>query len=620
MSSVLQLDGCTIEAIRHSLPAGWSLSCVYKQQRGPKYRLLFKVLAPGHGTVTLGSASIATLAKGRRNTDGEQALWSSLSVDKWLAAATPTSTAAAAAADKPGAAAVAAAAAAEERPVLGSSGAAAAAAGEAARKAAKRPLATIAEANQPDSSGNKRGGVRLGAGRPLGRAGAAEKRQLLQNMGSTVSAQLLQLETGRAAHGSQVSLRDLRELYKVYKQLDANWAASKLQHMYNRGHHSSKANQKVQQSRLMIQRDADARVEMEQWVQDSIAYLEALLYSMFDTSADDHQQAMEELVYDNAEQQALSLLQNRQLYQRALALRMFYVVRKEEPAVSADGAKHAVAKLMRIGYDTLRKWESTFRQTGKLRVPRQGRWERTFLLAEEDLKEKATQFVMKHSMVTGQPNMTVADFHKFINDTIMPLLTAGATGAQRSDRLKGLRFSKIVDEVTGNTRYEVSKRTAGVWLRQLGFGFNNVDKKGVYFDGHDRKDVVDYRQTIYLPDYMKLRQYERVWLKLTKAEAEERGLGRAWIEQRELEGVGDERLETGQLWVCVEELAEVLAEQPDWLQGKLTSKELLRGKTVLKVYQDESIYKCEYHDRSSHAHVCCSIHVQHFVCDCIHSL
>ncbi|CAK5267892.1 unnamed protein product [Mycena citricolor] len=44
----------------------------------------------------------------------------------------------------------------------------------------------------------------------------------------------------------------------------------------------------------------------------------------------------------------------------------------------------------------------------------------------------------------------------------------------------------------------VSIITARRWLLKEGFKFIS-HKKGLYFDGHDRPDVVDYRQTIFLP-------------------------------------------------------------------------------------------------------------------------
>ncbi|KAF8417258.1 hypothetical protein EV426DRAFT_703179 [Tirmania nivea] len=45
---------------------------------------------------------------------------------------------------------------------------------------------------------------------------------------------------------------------------------------------------------------------------------------------------------------------------------------------------------------------------------------------------------------------------------------------------------------------EISERTARIWLNKLGFRWKDV-RKGVYVDGHERDDVVAYRQNIFLP-------------------------------------------------------------------------------------------------------------------------
>jgi hypothetical protein len=44
----------------------------------------------------------------------------------------------------------------------------------------------------------------------------------------------------------------------------------------------------------------------------------------------------------------------------------------------------------------------------------------------------------------------------------------------------------------------VCERTTCRWLYRLGFSPHET-KKGVYVDGHERADVVEYRQTKFLP-------------------------------------------------------------------------------------------------------------------------
>ncbi|KAF7317298.1 hypothetical protein HMN09_00465300 [Mycena chlorophos] len=60
----------------------------------------------------------------------------------------------------------------------------------------------------------------------------------------------------------------------------------------------------------------------------------------------------------------------------------------------------------------------------------------------------------------------------------------------------------------GITR-EISHATACSFLRELGYRFR-CPKSGQYVDGHEREDVVEYRNNVYLPEYFKLQ--DRVWV------------------------------------------------------------------------------------------------------------
>ena len=52
-----------------------------------------------------------------------------------------------------------------------------------------------------------------------------------------------------------------------------------------------------------------------------------------------------------------------------------------------------------------------------------------------------------------------------------------------------------------NRQARIRSRTARKWLNRLGYKWNEVQKE-VFFDGHEQKDVVEYRETFL--DEMKL--------------------------------------------------------------------------------------------------------------------
>ncbi|KAJ7210488.1 hypothetical protein GGX14DRAFT_625775 [Mycena pura] len=65
--------------------------------------------------------------------------------------------------------------------------------------------------------------------------------------------------------------------------------------------------------------------------------------------------------------------------------------------------------------------------------------------------------------------------------------------------------------------HSISLRTARRWLHKLGWTYSQV-KKGVYVDGHEREDVVQYRNEVFLP---KMAEYQRRMAKYIEVKGEE---------------------------------------------------------------------------------------------------
>ena len=68
-------------------------------------------------------------------------------------------------------------------------------------------------------------------------------------------------------------------------------------------------------------------------------------------------------------------------------------------------------------------------------------------------------------------------------------------------------------ETDGNEHREpksLKARAARYWLKSMGYSWRNA-KKGVYIDGHERHDVVKYRQDIFLPQLQEVRDRLAQW-------------------------------------------------------------------------------------------------------------
>ncbi len=96
---------------------------------------------------------------------------------------------------------------------------------------------------------------------------------------------------------------------------------------------------------------------------------------------------------------------------------------------------------------------------------------RYVVLRDEEYRDKALQWIRQNSYSKGKPNMTDHTFCQWVNKFLLPEV--------------------VQHHLQVST--QISIRTATRWLHHLGFHPSSAHK-GVYFDGHERSDVVDYRK------------------------------------------------------------------------------------------------------------------------------
>ena len=120
---------------------------------------------------------------------------------------------------------------------------------------------------------------------------------------------------------------------------------------------------------------------------------------------------------------------------------------------------------------TVRQWQADFRENGCIPDSKQGHYQRTGVLWScEDLNKKATKYVRENSNVKGRPNLTKLSFCRWVNEELLP-----------NENLE-----------PGFPRH-ISTETGRKWLHMLGFEVLS-SAKGMFFDGHERKDVVQERK------------------------------------------------------------------------------------------------------------------------------
>ena len=135
-------------------------------------------------------------------------------------------------------------------------------------------------------------------------------------------------------------------------------------------------------------------------------------------------------------------------------------------------AAKEVGLFLGVSDKTVRLWRKEFMcNDGEFSEDGRGKHVRYQVVFDEDYRDKALDWVRSHSSVKGKPNMVASDFSEWIKNNLLP----------------------IVRERHPNIPGSISVRTAQRWLHKLGFDPCST-RKGVYIDGHERSDVVEYRK------------------------------------------------------------------------------------------------------------------------------
>jgi hypothetical protein len=120
---------------------------------------------------------------------------------------------------------------------------------------------------------------------------------------------------------------------------------------------------------------------------------------------------------------------------------------------------------------TIRQWRAEFTEHGSIPDNKQGKYQRSGILwSSEDLNRRASKYIRENANVKGKPNLTTASFCQWVNVELLPNVSLPPGYPRR-----------------------VSVETARKWLHEMGFEILTA-RKGLFFDGHERDDVVEARK------------------------------------------------------------------------------------------------------------------------------
>ena len=135
-------------------------------------------------------------------------------------------------------------------------------------------------------------------------------------------------------------------------------------------------------------------------------------------------------------------------------------------------AAEEVALLLGTNEKTMRRWRSDWiANSGSFSQSSRGKYERYVVVDEEEYRDMALKWIRENASCKGKPNLTAKILSSWVNAKLLP----------------------HVRQHHPSVRQEISAVTATRWLHKLGFNPTST-KMGVYIDGHERQDVVEYRK------------------------------------------------------------------------------------------------------------------------------
>jgi hypothetical protein len=186
---------------------------------------------------------------------------------------------------------------------------------------------------------------------------------------------------------------------------------------------------------------------------------------------------------------------------RARAIRgyLHMLARNDRQKIEAsERAAESQGFAAKWGGRQVRAWTELWLNQGKLPASRKGKHIKVFTLLEEpDIRAELRSYVRSNKWAVDPVKLA-----NFTAQTMIPTV-AKAYGAHlaKDEIPKGLKQYlelELFPRTHMKAKRGVSINTARRWLHREGFRFTE-HRKALYFDGHEREDVVEYRQKTFLP-------------------------------------------------------------------------------------------------------------------------
>jgi hypothetical protein len=190
---------------------------------------------------------------------------------------------------------------------------------------------------------------------------------------------------------------------------------------------------------------------------------------------------------------------------RVFALKQYAHLILSRLDLSQESVVELVSKQAGVSERSLYKWLAHQRDFGEM-IPEDGRGSQSMfhgLLSDLDLRSTLIGALRSLANQSKSTHTLPQQLYQYINTELRqhPAFAERAANAEAPSSSSSSKFSEL------KTSQEViSMRTVYVWMPLLGYT-RHARKKGVYIDGHERADVKEYRNQVFLPADLEYQQY-----------------------------------------------------------------------------------------------------------------
>jgi hypothetical protein len=135
-----------------------------------------------------------------------------------------------------------------------------------------------------------------------------------------------------------------------------------------------------------------------------------------------------------------------------------------------------------------------------------GRHAKTWLLLNDpEIKEELSAYLRTNKWSMNPEKLVEYSKSKLVTDE-MKKFVQNAVNKEMPQGLKKYLEQELFPRIGYKVVRGISLSPARQWLHEQGFEYTEV-KKGLFYDGHERPDNVDYRQNVFIPAFDALRPY-----------------------------------------------------------------------------------------------------------------